>query len=147
MVLLFCAVYHRNVIKSVKIRENYHLYEIFFVSLHRETIKQGTMGSFICKQPNGKYCRFSTVVDTLTHCDMTEEEYIEMCAEKARKEARDVLENYVKPFEWVKEHFWPNNNTIEEYDQLLKELGDKEGLGAERIAKIRAELKRLEEEE
>ena len=105
------------------------------------------MGSFICKQPNGKYCRFSTVVDTLTHCDMTEEEYIEMCAEKARKEARDVLENYVKPFEWVKEHFWPNNNTIEEYDQLLKELGDKEGLGAERIAKIRAELKRLEEEE
>ena len=77
---------------------------------------------------------------------MTEEEYIEMCAEKAREEARDVLENYVKPFEWVKERFWPNNNTIEEYDQLLKALGDEEGLGAERIAKIRAELKRLEED-
>ena len=77
---------------------------------------------------------------------MTEEEYIEMCAEKAREEARDVLENYVKPFEWVKERFWPNNNTIEEYDQLLKALGDEGGLGAERIAKIRAELKRLEED-
>ena len=29
--------------KALKIRENYHLYEIFFVSLQRETIKQGTM--------------------------------------------------------------------------------------------------------
>ena len=35
MVLLFVA-YHRNDIKSVKNRENYHIYEIFFVSLHRE---------------------------------------------------------------------------------------------------------------
>ena len=45
------------------------------------------MGSFICKQPNGKYCRFSTVVDTLTHINMTEDEYIEYCVSRAVKDA------------------------------------------------------------
>ncbi len=45
------------------------------------------MGAFIARQPNGLLCRFSTVVDTVTHYNMTEEEYIEMCAEKAKKEA------------------------------------------------------------
>lgn len=28
----------------------------------------------ICKQPNGLYCRFSSVVDTFTHINMTEQE-------------------------------------------------------------------------
>lgn len=70
------------------------------------------MGAFISKQPNGKYCRFSTVVDTLTHINMTEEEYVEMCAERARKEARDVLKNYLQPFSKVKDYFRPNNNTV-----------------------------------
>lgn len=105
------------------------------------------MGSFIARQPNGLLCRFSTVVDTVTNINMSEEEYIEMCAEKAREEAREVLESYIKPFDWVKERFWPNNNTIEEYEKLLHEMGDTEGLGAERVAEIRAEVKRLEEEE
>ena len=46
------------------------------------------MGAFVVRQPNGLLCRFSTVVDTVTHYNMTEEDYIEMCAEKAREEAR-----------------------------------------------------------
>lgn len=41
------------------------------------------MGAFIARQPNGLLCRFSTVVDCITDYNMTEEEYIEMCAEKA----------------------------------------------------------------
>ena len=86
------------------------------------------MGAFISKQPNGLYCRFSTVVDTVTHINMTEEEYIEMCAERGRKEARDVLDNYLQPFSEVKEKFVPNNNTVEEFNELLKEMGDTEQL-------------------
>ena len=34
---------------------------------------------------------------------MTEEDYIEMCAERAREEARDVLKNHIQPFSRVKE--------------------------------------------
>lgn len=32
------------------------------------------MGAFYFKQPNGKFGRFSSVVDTVTHFDMTKEE-------------------------------------------------------------------------
>lgn len=39
------------------------------------------MGAFIAKQPNGLYCRYSSIVDNITHHNMTEEEYIELCAE------------------------------------------------------------------
>lgn len=40
------------------------------------------MGAFICRQPNGLLCRFSTVVDCITHYNMTEDEYIKMRGEK-----------------------------------------------------------------
>ena len=80
------------------------------------------MGAFIARQPNGLLCRFSTITDTVTHYNMTEGEYIEMCAEKARKEARDVLENHVCPFDWIKEKFVPNNMTENEFKEILKEM-------------------------
>ncbi|MDH8700839.1 hypothetical protein M2138_000173 [Dysgonomonadaceae bacterium PH5-43] len=80
------------------------------------------MGSFISRQPNGLLCRFSTVVDTITDYNMTEDEYIEMCAEKARRDAREVLKKHIKPFDWVKEHFSPMNETQEEFDKLVEEM-------------------------
>lgn len=79
------------------------------------------MGAFVAKQPNGLYCRFSTIVDTLTHHNMTEEDYIEMCVEKAREEAKDVLENYLRPFEWVEDSFRANNMTTKEFKEMLEE--------------------------
>lgn len=81
------------------------------------------MGAFIARQPNGLLCRFSTVVDTVTNYNMTDEEYIEMCAEKARKEAREIIENYTKPFEEVKNYFIANNMTQEEFNRILLEMG------------------------
>lgn len=90
------------------------------------------MGAFISKQPNGKYCRFSTVVDTVTHYNMTEDEYIEMCVERAKEEARDVLANHTRPFEWVIDYFYPNNATREEFAKILKEMGVSE----EQIAEL-----------
>lgn len=80
------------------------------------------MAGFISKQPNGLYCRFSTVVDCPTDWNMTEEDYIELCKQKAEKEARDVLENYLQPFEMVKDRFYPNNMTEEEFAQFLKDV-------------------------
>lgn len=55
------------------------------------------MGSFIARQPNGLLCRFSSVVDTITDYNLTDEEYIEMCAEKAREEAKEVLKYHIRP--------------------------------------------------
>lgn len=86
------------------------------------------MGSFICKQPNGLYCRFSTVVDTITHYNMTEEEYIEMCVEKARKEAEDVLENHLYPFEEIKARFTSLNMPSAEFCRILNEMNQPQGV-------------------
>ena len=48
-----------------------------------------TMLAFICKQPNGKYCRFSTILETVTHINMTEDEYIAYRVGIAMQEARE----------------------------------------------------------
>lgn len=80
------------------------------------------MGAFVSRQPNGLLCRHSSVVDCVTHYNMTDEQYIEMCAERAREEAKDILENHLKPFEWVKEYFRDNNMTQEKFEKILKEM-------------------------
>lgn len=84
------------------------------------------MGAFIARQPNGLLCRHSSVVDCITEYNMTEEEYIEKCAERARKEARENLqrESFVKPYEWVIENFLPNNMSEEDFIRIRKEMGE-----------------------
>ena len=80
------------------------------------------MGAFICRQPNGKLCRFSTVVDSVTHYNMTDDEYIEMKAEQAREDARYTLEHHVKPYAWIDEYFRPGEMTQEEFEKIKKEM-------------------------
>lgn len=82
------------------------------------------MAGFVVKQPNGLYCRFSTVVDCPTNWNMTAEDYIELCKQKAEQEAKEVLENYLQPFEKVKDYFCPNNMTEKEFDEFLKDVGN-----------------------
>lgn len=76
------------------------------------------MGAMISRQPNGKYCRYSTVVDNFTHINMTAEQYIEYCAQRARKEAKDVLEHHLQPFSMIERYVEENQNT-NDYDILL----------------------------
>ena len=59
------------------------------------------MAGFISKQPNGLYCRFSTVTDCPTAWNMTREDYINMKMQEAKEDAEDVLDNYLKPFDMV----------------------------------------------
>ena len=80
------------------------------------------MAGFIARQPNGLFCRHSTIVDCVTDYNMTEEEYIELCAEKARLEAKEVLEGHLQPFHMVKDYFCPNNMTQEEFERILEEM-------------------------
>ena len=82
------------------------------------------MGAFISKQPNGLYCRFSTVVDCPTDWNMTEKDYINLCKERAEEEAKEVLEKHLKPFDWVKEHFTPNEMSQAEFNTFLEETSE-----------------------
>lgn len=83
--------------------------------------------AFISRQPNGLLCRFSTVLDCVTDYNMTEEQYIEMCAEKARKEARDVIANHLEPFSVIEDMIQVGEDaemTEEEWEKIKKEMED-----------------------
>lgn len=80
------------------------------------------MPAFFCRQPNGKLCRFSTVVDTITHYNMTEDEYIEMRAEEARRDAQEDIKSHLRPYEWIDDYFVPNNMTRAEFEQIKREM-------------------------
>lgn len=82
------------------------------------------MAGFVVKQPNGLYCRFSTVVDCPTDWNMTEEDYIELCRKRAEEEAKRVLKYHLRPFEMVKERFIPNNMTEEEFEEFLRDTSN-----------------------
>jgi hypothetical protein len=57
---------------------------------------------------------------------MTEEEYIEMYAEKAREEARGIIKNHLMPYELIEEDFAPTNMTVEEFERIKAEMESKE---------------------
>ena len=81
--------------------------------------------SYIARQPNGLMCRFSTIVDAVTHINMSEEDYIEMCSERAREEAKRNLENkhFGKTFDCVLEDTRFYHMTYDEWQGYLKEMG------------------------
>jgi len=79
------------------------------------------MGVFIAKQPNGLYCRFSSITDCPTNWNMTEKDYFKLCIEKAIEDAKDILMNHLQPFEMVKESFRPENMTQENFSKFLEE--------------------------
>jgi len=80
------------------------------------------MGAFIARQPNGLLCRFSTIVDTVTHYNMTDEEYVELCADYARVEAKEYLKCKLPSFDEVIYSFSPRNMTETEFNEIVKEM-------------------------
>ena len=86
-----------------------------------------SMAGFVSKQPNGLYCRFSTVTDCPTAWNMTREDYINMKMQEAKEDAEDVLDNYLKPFDMVVDMYYPNNMTKKEFNEFLEETGYSKG--------------------
>ena len=80
--------------------------------------------SFIARQPNGLLCRFSTVVDCVTDYNMTDEDYIEDCAERAREEARFNLSRkyFVQPYQRVLDEIRFDNITEDEFAELRRQM-------------------------
>ena len=85
------------------------------------------MGGMIAKQPNGLLCRFSTNTDCVTDYNMTEDDYIDLCVARAVreaiKEARDVLNNYIRPFSEVVKRNKNYNMTIDKAILIFREMG------------------------
>lgn len=102
------------------------------------------MGAFIARQPNGLLCRWSTIVDNITHYNMTEEEYIEYRAERAREDARFELENnphFVRPFSEILDK--RDNDLVL---QCVGAIENPEDYTVEQIEERKATMKRLQSE-
>lgn len=83
---------------------------------------------FISQQPNGLYCRFCSIVDCPTHWNMTREEYLNNATGNisSRSEGEDILKRHLVPFEEVKNRFTTLNMSRQEFDELLREMGEAE---------------------
>ena len=84
------------------------------------------MAGMICRQPNGRLCRFSTVVGCITHYNMTDSDYRRNITKtvKSAEDAQDTIDNYIKPFDWLNDYFVPNNMSREEHDALIKLMSE-----------------------
>lgn len=91
------------------------------------------MAGFIVKQPNGLYCRFSTIVDCPTHINMTEEDYLNNITGtvRNRSEGKIILEQHLQPFSEVEKRFIPNNMTERAFEVLLLKVNDDNQSGYE----------------
>lgn len=47
--------------------------------------------------------------------------------QKAKEDAEDVLDNYLKPFDMVVDMYYPNNMKKEEFDKFLEDTGYSKG--------------------
>ena len=91
------------------------------------------MGVLYCKQPNDLYCRFSTVVDTVTHYNMDKNELKELLIHKLGDWDYDIIhfdefltrDNgfHVYPFEEVLERYTTANQKMDDALETVREMG------------------------
>ena len=84
------------------------------------------MGGIISRQPNGRYCRYSSVVETFTHINMTREDYINnftgnVCNEK---DGVNTLERHLGNFPDVLSAVSENNMNFQELKDVFIKMID-----------------------
>jgi len=80
------------------------------------------MGQQIIKQPNGKYCLFSSVVDNVTCYDMTKEEIIEVWTEKAKKDFEEKVNDILSKLDKGERPYFQFTLSYEEMLQTILEV-------------------------
>ena len=80
---------------------------------------------FICRQPNGKLCRFSHITESLTHINFTEEDYLngDINDNMDLESKKDTLKNYIHPISRAIEKISFINYTKQELLQVLSDIG------------------------
>jgi hypothetical protein len=86
------------------------------------------MGRQIIKQPNGKYCIFSSVVDNVILYDMTAEEIIEEWTKEAREDIERKVKDIVSKIDKNEKPYFQFTKNYDEMIEDIKEIhGKKEG--------------------
>lgn len=82
------------------------------------------MARQIIKQPNGKYCIFSTIVDNVTHYDMSVDDIIEEWVSEYKTEITKTVKNIVDKLERGEK---PYHQSTQSYDEMLDSIQDIHG--------------------
>lgn len=90
------------------------------------------MGRQIIKQPNGKYCIFSSIVDSITHYHMEEQDIINEWVEESKKEIEKKVKGIISELNEGKKPYYQFTKTYEEMLQTIKEIH-----GAKEVKEIR----------
>ena len=81
------------------------------------------MGPFISIQPNGLLCRYSTIVEDITHYNVTDEDYIAFSTSRiSREECIDTINNYIFEFSDVEKKFELAKETGYNYDSMKEKM-------------------------
>lgn len=92
------------------------------------------MGQQIIKQPNGKYCIFSSIVDNIVMYDMTAEEIIEVWTNEAREKIVKEVNNIIKQIENGDKPYFQFTKNYNDVIEIIKTIhGEIEAKNIERI--------------
>ncbi len=81
----------------------------------------------IIKQPNGKFCIFSSVVDSITHYNMNENDIIEELVAESRKEIEEQVKKVISALNNNTKPYYQFTMSYDEMLELVKQIhGNKE---------------------
>ena len=83
------------------------------------------MGKQIIKQPNGKYCIYSSIVDNVTHYDMTVEEIIEEWVNDAKNDIAEKVKGIVSKLEKGEQPYYQFTKS---YDYMIALIEERHGI-------------------
>jgi hypothetical protein len=85
------------------------------------------MANGILKQPNGKYCIFSSIVDNITHYNMSEQDIVEEYVKDYRERISLEVNQTIKKLE--------ASNDIKDFEETMEFI--KEVHGKKEMIKVR----------
>lgn len=86
------------------------------------------MGRQIIKQPDGKYCVFSSEIDNIVYYDCTPKDLIKHFAEDEVKSVSDKVNRIVKQLDDGVNPYYQFTNTFDEMLQIIEDCHGKEEL-------------------
>lgn len=89
----------------------------------------------IIKQPNGKFCIFSSIVDNVTWYHMAEQDIINAWVEESKKDIEEQVKKIISDLNEGKKPYYQGTMNYEEMIETIKDIH-----GSKEVKKIRKHI-------
>lgn len=86
------------------------------------------MARQIIKQPNGKFCIFSSIVDNVTYYHMEEQDIINAWVEESKKDIEENVKKIIQALNEGKKPYYQNTMDYQEMIKTIKNIHGKRGV-------------------